>query len=145
MRFSIDAATPETFLKIRGWDFWRVLKNIRAYIERFEARRHNSWIELSFVIMKSNFKEMEALVFLAKALQVDFLRYYRLAEFEEMNWQIETKNGGTFNYREECVTSFPQQYNQAVENTRKAAEVLGVQISLPAPLPTSASNFRIQD
>jgi hypothetical protein len=95
--------------------------------------------------MKSNFEEMEALVFLAKALQVDFLRYYRLAEFEEMNWQIETKNGGTFNYREECVTSFPQQYNQAVENTRKAAEVLGVQISLPAPLPTSASNFRIQD
>jgi MoaA/NifB/PqqE/SkfB family radical SAM enzyme len=136
MNFSIDAATPETFLRIRGWDFWRVLRNIKTYIERFEARRNRTWISLSFVVTKSSVGDMLPLVFLAKALKVDAVKYYRLHEYDGLDWRIETKIGGSFDYREESTDAFVNEYNLVVEHTRRAAEMLGLYIELPAPAET---------
>jgi wyosine [tRNA(Phe)-imidazoG37] synthetase (radical SAM superfamily) len=148
MNFSIDAATPETFMRIRGWHFWRVLKNIKTYVERFEAQRGQgrTSLALSFVIMKSNVSEMVPFLFLAKALKMDSVVYYRLHEYGGLDWRIEAKNGGSFDYREECVGTFAEQYNREIEHTRNAAEILGLNISLPASVgvteasPVDASN-----
>jgi MoaA/NifB/PqqE/SkfB family radical SAM enzyme len=132
--FSLDAATPDTYLRIRGQDFWRIVRNIRTYVDRFETRRDRTHISLSFVVTKSNVKEMVPVVFLAKALKVDQVIYYRLHEYEGLDWQVETKAGGIFDYREECTTKFGEKYNQEIERTRQAAEVLGIPIEIPAPL-----------
>ena len=134
INFSLDAATPETYLRIRGWDFWRIVRNIKTYVERCEARRGTTWLSLSFVITKSNVQDMMPLVFLAKALHVDSIKYYRLHEYEGLDWRVETKAGGIFDYREECTRKFGQEYNRAIEHTRQAAEILGVHIELPASL-----------
>jgi MoaA/NifB/PqqE/SkfB family radical SAM enzyme len=137
INFSLDATTPETFLRIRGWDFWRIIRNIRTYIDRFESRRDQTWISLSFVVTKSSVKEMMPLIVLAKALKVDEVKYYRLHEYEGLDWQVETKAGGMFDYREECTKKFGEEYNRELERTRTAAEILGIQIELPAPLMQS--------
>jgi len=134
MNFSIDATSPETFLRVRGYDYWRILRNIRSYFERFEERRVNSWLTLSFVIMKSSVHEMMPLVYLGKALRVDSIIYYRLHEYDGLDWRIEAKHGGVFDYLEECVNQFPEEYNQQIQRTRQLAETLGVHVELPALL-----------
>jgi len=134
INFSLDAATPETYLRIRGWDFWRIVRNIQTYTERFEARHGTTWVSLSFVITKSNVQDMMPLIFLAKALKVDSVKYYRLHEYEGLSWRVETKAGGFFDYRAECTRQFGEEYNREIERTRQAAKILGVDIELPAPL-----------
>ncbi len=137
MNFSIDAATPETFLRIRGWNFWRVVRNIKSYVERFEVRRDRTWITLSFVITKSSVKDMLPMVFLAKALKVDAIKYYRLHEYDGMDWRVEAKSGGSFDYREECTSAFVHEYNREIKNARQAAEMLGLFIELPTAIKES--------
>jgi MoaA/NifB/PqqE/SkfB family radical SAM enzyme len=134
INFSIDAATPETYLRIRGRDFLKIVRNIKAYVDRFEARSDKTWIALSFVITRSSVKDMVPLVFLAKALKVNSINYYRLNEYEGLDWQIETKAGGIFDYHEECTRKFGIEYNRELEITRQVAKTFGVQIQLPAPL-----------
>jgi MoaA/NifB/PqqE/SkfB family radical SAM enzyme len=125
INFSLDAATPETFLRIRGQRFWRIVRNIRTYVERFEARPHKAHVTLSFVITKSSVEDMVPFVYLAKALKVDGVKYYRLHEYEGLDWRIETKDGGTFDYRQETTANFAEAYNRAVESTREAADAFG--------------------
>jgi MoaA/NifB/PqqE/SkfB family radical SAM enzyme len=132
--FSLDAATPETFLRIRGQDFWRIVRNIKRYMEVFEARRDMTWTCLSFVINKSSVKEMMPFVFLAKSLKVDAIKYYRLHEYDGLDWQVEAKAGGIFDYRNERVIKIGEEYNRELERTRQAAEALGISYELPAPL-----------
>lgn len=132
MNFSVDAATPETFSRIRGWHFWRVIRNIKTYVDRFESRQNGTALTLSFVISKSNVHEMVPFVFLAKALKMKNVVFYRLHEYEGFTWRVETKSGGAFDYREECTGAFVEQYNREIENTRKAAELLNVEVALPA-------------
>jgi MoaA/NifB/PqqE/SkfB family radical SAM enzyme len=83
MNFSLDAATPETFKRIRGRDFERIIRNIKTYVERFEPRRDQTWISLSFVITKSNVHEMATFVSLAKELKANAIKFYRLHELAE--------------------------------------------------------------
>lgn len=134
MNFSMDAATPETYLRIRGWDFWRIVRNIKTYVQRFETRRARTSLTMSFVITKSSVKDMMPMVLLAKALKVDGVKYYRLHEYSGLDWRIEAKAGGTFDYREETTIKFSDDYNREVENTRRAAELLDLYIELPAAI-----------
>jgi MoaA/NifB/PqqE/SkfB family radical SAM enzyme len=135
--FSLDAATPETFLRIRGQEFWRILRNVRTYIDRFEARRQRTGIALSFVINRSSVKEMLPFVYLAKALKADVVSFFRMHEYDGLTWEAETRHGGVFNYREECVGKFQEEYNLELERVRKAAATLGVVVELPAPVPSA--------
>jgi MoaA/NifB/PqqE/SkfB family radical SAM enzyme len=144
VNFSVDACTPETFLRIRGKDFWRIVSNIRTYVERFEARPNKTWTSLSFVITRSNVKEMVPFVYLARALKVDEVKYYRLHEYEGLNWRVEAKAGGIFDYRKECTANFVEEYNHEIERTRQAAELFGLYIELPAPLIETGLRKRAQ-
>lgn len=135
VNFSIDAATPETFLRIRGWDFWRVVGNINTYVDRFASTRGNTWVSLSFVIAKSNVQEMLPLIYLAKGLKVNEVKYYRLHQYDGLDWRVETKDGGFFDYREECASTFCDDYNRQRERVLQAAEILGIFVELPAADP----------
>lgn len=132
INFSLDAATPETFLRIRGSDFDRILRNIRTYIGRFEPRRDRTWLSLSFVIMKSNVGEIPAFVHLAKDLTVHAVKFYRLHEYPGLAWEIPTKAGPLFNYRSECAGHFVEEFNQKIEEARRLAEEYRLYIELPA-------------
>jgi molybdenum cofactor biosynthesis enzyme MoaA len=132
--FSLDAATPDTFARIRGWDFWRVLRNIRTYMQHFARRQNGTWVAISFVITKSSVGDMVPMVYLAKTLGVDVLVYYRLHEYEGLDWTVEAKHGGAFNYLEETVGNFPEAFNREIQRARQAADLVGQRIEIPAPL-----------
>lgn len=136
MNFSIDAATAETFSRIRGWHFNRVIRNITFYVERFRTRKALTHLTASFVITKSNLGEMVPFVQLAKDLGMTGVKFYRLHEYDSLNWTIDTKAGGPFDYRSECVTNFPNEYNQQIHAARDLADEVQIMIDLPAPIPT---------
>lgn len=142
--FSLDAATPDTFNRIRGWDFWRVLRNIRSYMECFAGRRERTWIALSFVITKSSVGDMVPTVYLAKSLGVNVLMFYRLHEYEGLDWTVAAKHGGDFTYRDEIVGEFRERYNAEITRTRKAAELMGLKIEIPALLADPAAEETVQ-
>jgi molybdenum cofactor biosynthesis enzyme MoaA len=144
INFSVDAATPETFARIRGWDFWRVLRNVRSYMQALASREHSTWSTLSYVILRSNLHEMVPFMYLASALGVNGVNFYRLHEYEGLDYTIPTKDGGTFDYRDEYVTNVPSEYNRQIDNVRKAAEILGLTAAIPAEvgLPNEESAVR---
>jgi MoaA/NifB/PqqE/SkfB family radical SAM enzyme len=139
VNFSIDAATPETFERIRGWKFERVVANVEVYVRELKARTHPTLLSLSFVIAKSNVGEMQAFLHLAKQLGVTLVRFYRLHEYNELNWRIEAKGGGIFDYREECIGEFTPEYNLEIERTRALAKQLELHVELPALMEYSGS------
>jgi MoaA/NifB/PqqE/SkfB family radical SAM enzyme len=132
INFSIDAATAETFERIRGWRFDRVVRNVETYVRSFKSRTNRTWTSLSFVIAKSNVQEMQGFVRLAKQLDVESIKFYRMHEYEELNWRVDAKRGGEFDYREEVVSTFAAEYNEQVARTRALADELGVEAELPA-------------
>jgi MoaA/NifB/PqqE/SkfB family radical SAM enzyme len=136
INFSIDACTPETFLRIRGYDFWRIVGNIKKFMDAFESRRDRTHSTLSFVITKSNVKEMMSLVYLGKALNVSAIKYYRLHEYDGLDWTVKAKTGDLFTYVDECTGNFADEYNRELERTRRAAETLGLPMEIPAPYGT---------
>ena len=71
VNFSVDAATAETYRRIRGGDFERVIRNIGA-LEDARQREQKRWplISLSFVAMKDNIEELPAFVELGAELGV---------------------------------------------------------------------------
>lgn len=137
MTVSVDAASAQTFRAIRGWDFDRVLANIRTYVEAFRGRPF-SWITLSFVITKTNVHEMADFVRLAASLGVNAVRFNRLHEYG-MNWRVTTKTGGTFDYQLETTRHYAAIYNSQLDEARQAGEDTGIHVELPAPFsdPTS--------
>lgn len=132
--FSLDAASPEIFTRIRGWDFWRVIRNIKTYADAFEKRKNGTWMTLSFVITKSSVHEMLPFLYLGRALKMNALIYYRLHEYGNLDWRIQTKDGGTFDYREEITSNFALEYNKGIENVRRAADLIDMPVHLPAAL-----------
>ena len=75
---SIDAATPETYAKLRrGGDFERLLTNLKM-LGRLRARDAFSEFRLDFVVQNDNFAELEAFVALAKRVGADGVHLLQL-------------------------------------------------------------------
>ena len=69
INFSIDAATPETYRRIRGGDFLRLLKRIEILAKmRQDSGRPLPWLSFSFVAMADNIAELPQFVELAQQL-----------------------------------------------------------------------------
>jgi MoaA/NifB/PqqE/SkfB family radical SAM enzyme len=78
IHFSLDAATRETFLKIRKNDFFDVCcKNIKSWTKKIKETNNinekKHYVRLHNNINMINVNEVEKMVFLAKDLEVDIL------------------------------------------------------------------------
>lgn len=70
IRFSVDAATRETYLKVRQHDLYDVVKkNIADYAKRIDKTKNKAVIQNT--IFNINVNEMEQMVFEAKAMNVN--------------------------------------------------------------------------
>lgn len=71
---SINAATPGTYERVSGTPqgFERVIRNVRALVDRSRGWPGRPRVVLSFVAMRSNIGEMGAFVDLARSLGVGF-------------------------------------------------------------------------
>ncbi len=132
--FSIDAATPATYQRLRGWDFARLQENIRRYQAAFRDRAHPLLVIYSLVLMRSNLDEVVPFLHLAKSLGPGCVSLIPLNQYEGLNWRIADPLGRPFDYVAECPGSVRQAYNRALELARRTAVELDLKLFLPPPL-----------
>src|SRR5262245_26609017 len=103
---SLDAATPETYAKLRNPTFTRLLDNVRRLVEAKGGRGKLPLVYLVFMPMKANAHEVDTFVDLAAELGADrlVLRPLNDSEGVELNWD---RAGYRFEYQKELLP-FPE-------------------------------------
>ncbi|HET8644658.1 MAG TPA: hypothetical protein VFO85_04165, partial [Vicinamibacteria bacterium] len=103
---SLDAATPETYAKLRNPTFTRLLDNVRRLVQAKGGRGRLPLVYLVFMPMKANAHEVDAFVDLAAGLGADrlVLRPLNDSEGVELNWD---RGGYKFDYQQELLP-FPE-------------------------------------
>lgn len=123
LAISIDAATEPTYERIRfGGKFDRLMRNIRALNE--EKRRRNSEfpvVTFNFVIMRSNVRELPALVELARELNVKGIVAMHLMPFEGLD------------IRHESLAQEPELWNRVLAEAEELAERHDIPVAFPDP------------
>jgi len=99
---SLDAATPETYAKLRNNTFDRLVANLRRLIAAKGGRGRLPYVHLVFMPMRCNVHELEPFVRLAAELDADRL-VLRPLNFSDsvLDW---TRNGYHFEYQKELLT-----------------------------------------
>ena len=120
---SLDAATKKTYAKLRGEGFETVIKNIEEICRAKKYYNNKPYVNLIFMPMRENIKELELFFDLACRLQVDKIILRPLREIKvvekEINrkWDIKRKN---FNY------SYSQQvlsFSELMETQKKCDQL----------------------
>ena len=103
---SLDAATPETYAKLRNPTFTRLLDNVRRLVKAKGGRGKLPLVYLVFMPMKANAHEVDAFVELAAELGADrlVLRPLNDSEGVELNWD---RSGYRYEYQKELLP-FPE-------------------------------------
>jgi radical SAM protein with 4Fe4S-binding SPASM domain len=93
LRVSLDSATPETYLAIRGKEnFEEVTDNISTLVRLAMKRGNQMTIRLEFVIQNQNQREIEDFVKLAARLGVKFA-YFQIYSEPSRNKKIKVVGG----------------------------------------------------
>ena len=124
--FSLDAATRETYRKIRRSDFDLVTGNIRrlARIKR-ETGVDHPVIKLNMTLMKENESEIAAFVDLAAELGAGIVHLGLLNPTRD----YEAENGDfLFRYREQMVGVNSPSFRAALEEARGRAQAHGIEL-----------------
>jgi MoaA/NifB/PqqE/SkfB family radical SAM enzyme len=103
---SLDAATPETYAKLRNPTFTRLLDNVRRLVKAKGGRGQLPLVYLVFMPMKANAHEVDAFVDLAAELGADrlVLRPLNDSEGVELKWD---RSDYHFDYQRE-ILPFPE-------------------------------------
>lgn len=140
VNFSIDAASEATYRRIRGWDFERLLRNIETYVAAFATRTAPTKTTLSYVIFASNVHETGEVVRLAAKLRIGGVKFYRLHEYEGLDWVVPTGFGGDFDYRAEHTSKCQAEFDAAIDAAERAARETGIDVELPARFSAGATS-----
>ena len=123
--FSVDAATPETYAKIRGPYFLKAIENIAYYSEkRREAFPEGTASKTGMVMlpMKVNRSEISAFIQLAAWLGMDVVELRQLHDYGA-EWKVD-KGGFLFDYQEQVLA--PEDLEEVREEAEKAADECGI-------------------
>lgn len=125
LKCSIDAATPETYLRIRGKDsFARVTENLRAF-SAAAAGRENIRQILVYVVMRENLDEVLDFVDFAASLNLSRLEFHPVRQVTD--WQVSNGTGWDFDGREQSCEFFRDEYNDVMAQAAARSEGLGLQ------------------
>jgi MoaA/NifB/PqqE/SkfB family radical SAM enzyme len=110
INISFDAATAETYQKIRGGDFERLVANVANLVRaRAAARRADFKIILNMTLMRANIEELPQFVRLAYRVGADEVSFWGLNEgenYERPDWVV-SKGDWQFSYAEESPQHYP--------------------------------------
>lgn len=129
--FSLDAATPETYRKIRGADLNRVVENIRYLIaQRRRLGRARPHVSMNMTLMRENIEETVRFVELAHELGAGQVQLWHMNRLEDgQSWRVE-REGWVFDYREQMLASHPALSNRMIRAARDRALELGIELYL---------------
>jgi MoaA/NifB/PqqE/SkfB family radical SAM enzyme len=127
--FSLDAATPETYAKIRGGDYACACDGVRMLCEarRVHPRRKLE-IFINMTLMRENLAEAEAFVELGASLGVDAVLFSQLFSFgDDPSWHV-GRGEWTFVYSEQMLANIAQDARRALQAAKTRADALGVKL-----------------
>jgi radical SAM protein with 4Fe4S-binding SPASM domain len=122
---SIDAATAQTYERIRGGSFERLVKNIEL-LQAAKKRRGTEFplVTFNYVLMRSNVDELPELVELGDRLGVDGIAAMHITPFKGLDMN------------EESLVHDKQRCNERVEQARALACERGIGFAVPPPFAT---------
>jgi len=130
---SLDAATAETYQRIRGFSFETVLGNVRRFIEKRRNSGHRTpLLYLNMTMMRSNIEELPSFVELAAELGADKVCLWHLNRWpdKEMARYRITRDAWKFDYAKEGLWNFPALSNQLLREAQAVARARGITIYL---------------
>ncbi|MEA2375691.1 MAG: hypothetical protein QOD53_2154 [Thermoleophilaceae bacterium] len=124
LKLSIDAATRETYRRIRGRDhFDRVTSNMLAFAELGRDEPGVNVIP-HYVVMRENLHEVVPFVDFAKRLHPDRVQFDPVANVAD--WQVENGTGWHFDGAEQSCGSFADEYNETMRQAAARCESEGL-------------------
>jgi MoaA/NifB/PqqE/SkfB family radical SAM enzyme len=90
--FSIDAASHESYKKIRGGNFDTPINNIKKLVEIRNKYNFPATIRACMVLQEHNMHEKEDFKSLMHQIGIDMISYYNLSVFKDGIWQNEVLN-----------------------------------------------------
>jgi len=126
--FSVDAASPETYKKIRRKNFNLVINNIKRLTEiKKELGVKHPVIKMNMTLIKENLSEVIPFIEMAKKLEAEKVRLGLLNPFKE--YEIENE-GFIFNYLEQMLDTTSEIFQKTIEEAKQKAEELGIELIL---------------
>lgn len=132
---SVDAATPETYERIRhGGKFARLVKNLKM-LQAAKRRRGSRFpvINLNYVLMRSNIEEFPQFVELSKGLGVEGIAAMHITPFEGLDLVSES----LVHHKELC--------NTMLNEAERIACEAGIGVALPPRFTDEASTTELAD
>jgi MoaA/NifB/PqqE/SkfB family radical SAM enzyme len=132
VNFSVDAATAETYKKIRRVDFHKVIANIRKLSElKKEMSSGRPRIEMNMTLMRSNFEEANQFVSLAKDLGAESVHFGILNKHSD-DYAVQNENF-VFHYHQEMIDLSSPAFGAKIQEARETARALGISLFINIP------------
>ncbi|MDH5677389.1 MAG: radical SAM protein [Nitrospinota bacterium] len=129
--FSLDAATPETYRKIRGADFATVLNAIRYVVEeKRKIGKEKPFVHMNMTLMRENIEEAPAFVRLAHELGAQKVMMWHMNSIPmERKWQV-ARDGWVFDYHQQHLSKHADLSNRMIRRSIAEAKRLGIELEL---------------
>ena len=131
LNVSTDAATPETYAKIRGFDLQIVLDNIRKVISLRNGNKYPE-IFMNMTLMRENIEEVVQFIELAHELGVDRVCLWHLNHWDDATmakYKID-RDGWRFDYAEQGLWNYPELSDGYIKKAVKRASELKMPLYL---------------
>ncbi len=126
LRCSVDAATADTYFRIRGADvFDKVTENVRKFARHADGRPNIKQI-MVYVVMRKNFHEVLDFVDYCRPLNPHRVQFQPVRHTE--TWVVSNRTGWTFDGREQSCESFRDEYNRTMSDIESKGRSLGIKI-----------------
>ncbi|UXI70678.1 radical SAM protein [Tahibacter amnicola] len=128
---SLDAATEETYRRIRGGDLRRVIRNLKALTARRRERGSSQLkIHVNMTLMRTNIAEVARVVSLARECDVDAVHLSQLSRFPHIHdWRV-TRGDWVFDYAAEMLDYDADAARQPIRDALDAAAKLEMPLVL---------------
>jgi MoaA/NifB/PqqE/SkfB family radical SAM enzyme len=124
LRCSIDAATRETYYKIRGTDsFEKVTSNMKRFADLAKGKPNVKMI-IEYVVMKENLNEVVPFIDFAKTLNPHRLQFNLVRHVVE--WKVSNNTGWVFDGTEQSCEFFKDEYNEVIREAAAKCEREGI-------------------
>ncbi len=126
---SVNAATSETYYKLTGQHFDRLLKNLEYFIRKYKERFPQDIppVYLSFICMRLNRAEINDFMKLAGSLGVMGVNLRPLFRIGQSG-KVREEFGYNFVYEQEMFS--PEEYKEIGDDARQIANKLGVNLTI---------------
>jgi MoaA/NifB/PqqE/SkfB family radical SAM enzyme len=133
LNISLDAATSSTYRRIRGYDFDKVLANIRL-VRTARGEREYPRIMLNMTLMRENIEEAANFVDLAKELGADSIGLWHMnhtPDADMARYSVD-RDGWHFEYSEQGLWNFPALSIRMLRAAVRRAEELAMPLYFDA-------------